>query len=209
MAVNICASVDDGLGRLPSAQREAIETATGLRASPEPDQLLVALGLRALLSVAKARPLVCIVDDAQWLDRSSARALAFVARRLKAKSVVLLIAERRSDQPSQFDGLPELALAGLSDTSARRLFRALVPGRVDESVLARVIAEAFGNPWALHAFLDGVCPAEFAGGVRANPTPSPQRVGAGPRTRLARLPDDSWRLLVLASAEPVGDPVLL
>lgn len=204
----LCAAVHDGLGGLPAAQREALETASGLHAGPEPDRFLVAHGFRALLSAAaEARPLVCIVDDAQWLDPSSAQALAFVARRLKAEPVVLLIAERRSDEPSQFGGLPELALARLSDTSARQLFRALVPGRVDESVLGRVIAEALGNPQALRALLEGVSPARFAGGICPSLAAPPR--GCDERTRLGRLGRDSWQLAVLAAAEPVGDPVLL
>jgi DNA-binding CsgD family transcriptional regulator len=208
----LCASLDDNLGRLPLAQREALETAIGLRTGPEPDRLLASLGLRALLSAAaEAQPLACIIDDAQWLDQPSAQVLAFVARRLKAESVILLIAERQPGEPSQFSGLPELVLERLSDASTRQLFHAVIPGRVDEPVLARVIAETHGNPYALMEFVDEVSPVEFAGGLFLNtsrPPRTPRTIGDDLQTRIGRLPPDSWQLLVLAAAEPVGDPAL-
>jgi hypothetical protein len=106
----------DGLGRLPSPQRDALQTAFGLSAGPPPDRFFVGLALLSLLSErAEAQPLVCLVDDAQWLDRSSAQLLSFVARRLRAESVVIVLAERDGDDPSELAGLPELRVPGLSE----------------------------------------------------------------------------------------------
>jgi DNA-binding CsgD family transcriptional regulator len=206
----LCASVDDSLKQVPSAQRDALQTAIGLRTGPEPDRFLAVLGLRALLSAAAAaRPLLCIIDDAQWLDRPSAHVLVSAARRLKADSVVLLLAERQPDEPSQFSCLPELALDRLSDASARQLFAALIPGRVDQCVLARLVAETRGNPRALLEFLDGVAPADFAGGLGLSAALPARGVDGDLQARLGRLPEDSWRLLLLAAAEPVGDPAMI
>ena len=140
----------DALDRLPGPQRNALQVAFGLSTGAPPDRFLLSLAALSLLAdVAADRPLLCIIDDAQWLDRPSAQVLVSAARRLKADSVVLLLAERQPDEPSQFSGLPELVLEGVSDAGARQLFGALIPGRVDESVLARVVAE--GTSGVVHA----------------------------------------------------------
>lgn len=205
----LCAPFVDGLSQLPATQREALETAIGLRAGPQPDRFLIGLGLLALLStVAESQPLLCIIDDAQWLDRMSAEAIAFVARRLEAQPVALLIAQRPAGEPSQFSGLPELALGGISAANTRQLFRALIPGRVDEFIVARVIDETRGNPRALLEFLDGVAPARYAGGIGLNAA-LPSGLGQDFATCIRHLPPDSWQLLVLAAAEPVGDPAMM
>ena len=144
----MCASLDEGLGHLQPSHREALETAFGLRAGPQLDRFLVGLGMLALLSkAAEAQPLLCIADDAQWLDRSSSQVLAFVARRLKVEPIVVLLAEREAERSGDFDGLPELVLGPLSDGAAVTLVGAAIPGRVDEAVLGRIVAEARGIRW--------------------------------------------------------------
>ena len=140
----------DGLERLPPPQREALETAFGLSSGQPPDRFFVGLALLSQLSdFADARPLVCLVDDAQWLDRSSAQVLSFVARRLRVESVVIVLAERDGDAVSEFEGLPELRLRGLSEEDAAELVTSATLGPVDKLVRGRILAEARGNPLAL------------------------------------------------------------
>src|SRR5580693_5212929 len=108
------------LERLPGPQREAVEVAFGLRSGPAPDRFEVGLAMLGLLAeVAEQEPIVCVVDDAQWLDQASARTLAFVARRLMAESVALVFAVREPADEHAFAGLPELILEGLNDEDAR------------------------------------------------------------------------------------------
>jgi hypothetical protein len=154
-------------------------------------------------NAAGGEPMLCIVDDAQWLDRSSAQALAFAARRLNDAAIVFLLAESGADGPAEFAGLPELVLDRLSDRSARELFSSVIPGNVDEAVAARIIAETRGNPGALRESLGGVSPAEFAGGfrVRATARQPPRGAGASLEDLVSRLPSDSQRLLLAAAAD--------
>jgi len=201
----------DGLGRLPSPQRDALETAFGLSAGTPPDRFFVGLALLSLLSEhAEAQPLVCLVDDAQWLDRSSAQVLSFVARRLHAESVVIVLAERDGDDPSELAGLPELRVTGLSDADATRLVASVMPGPLDESVRDRIIAEARGNPLALLELPRGQSSASLAGGF-AIPSglPLPRRIEVSYRRQVERLPRETRQLLLAAAADPVGDPSLL
>ena len=144
----LCAPMLDLLDRLPEPQRDALGVAFGLAAGVAPERFLVGLAVLSLLSeVADQQPLLCVVDDAHWLDRASSQALAFVARRLLAESVALVFAAR---EPSQdLTGLPELVVAGLRDTDARALLDSVLPGPLDERVRERVLAEAHGNPLAL------------------------------------------------------------
>src|SRR3954454_20495943 len=141
----LCAPTLDLLERLPGPQREALETTFGLSAGAVPDRFLVGLAVLSLLSeAAEERPLLCVVDDAQWLDRASAQALVFVARRLLAESVAILFAAR---EPSEdFAGLPELVIEGLGDADARALLASVIPGRLDERVAGQLVAETRGNP---------------------------------------------------------------
>ena len=146
----LCLPLLEGLERLPPPQRDALRTAFGLSSSARPDQFLVGLAVLTLLSdAAEGQPVICLVDDAQWLDRCSAQVLSFVARRLQAESVLMLFAERDQDQPTELAGLPELALQPLSDADARELLASSTPGPLDERVGLRIIAEARGNPLAL------------------------------------------------------------
>ena len=158
---HLCGGLLDGRDRLPSPQRQALETAFGLGSGPQPDRFLIGLAVLGLLSdAAGQRPLVCLVDDVQWLDRSSAQVLAFVARRLAAESVVLLFAEREPARVEELNGLPELRLGGLPDVSSRALLASVITTRLDERVRERILAEARGNPLALLEL-----PREFSQGL--------------------------------------------
>ena len=201
----------DRLERLPGPQRNALGTAFGLRDGDAPDRFLVGLAVLSLLSdVAEERPLVCVVDDAQWLDAASAQALAFVARRLGAESVGLVFAVRESGGERPFDGLPELVVGGLDDDDARALLEAVVAGPLDARVRDRIVAETHGNPLALLELPRGRTPAELAGGFGLNGGPALSgRIEERFQQRLAELPPATRLLLVVAAAEPVGDPLLL
>jgi DNA-binding CsgD family transcriptional regulator len=202
----LCAPMLDRLDRLPGPQREALEAAFGLSASAAPDPFFVALAVLGLLSdAATARPLVCLVDDVQWLDRASANALAIVARRLGVESVALVFAAR--DPGGVLAGLPELALSGLRDHDARALLESVLVGPVDARVVERIVAETGGNPLALLEWPSGLAPAELAGGfVVPDGLALPAPVEAEFRRRFEQLPPDAWRLLLIAAAESVGDP---
>jgi DNA-binding CsgD family transcriptional regulator len=207
----LCARMMSRLDRLPGPQRDALGVAFGLRSGAAPDRFLVGLAVLGLLGeVAADQPLLCLIDDAQWLDQASAQALAFVARRLDAESVALIFGTRDPGPAGDLAGLPGLALEGLSETDARTLLASVVRGRLDERVRDRIIAESGGNPLALIELPRGVTAPELAGGFGLP--------GAGPlsgriedifRRRLAPLPAMTRRLLLLAAAEPVGDPALL
>jgi DNA-binding CsgD family transcriptional regulator len=208
---HLCMPVFDRVERLPAPQREALETAFGLSAGRQPDAFLVSLAVLTLLSdVAEAQPLVCLVDDAQWLDHASALALSFVARRLEAESILLVFAERDEGALDELNGLPELQLGGLSPRYARELLASSSLGPVDERVLDRIVAESRGNPLALLELPRGVSSAGLAGGfAAADSSPLASRVEASFRRRVDRLPEETQRLLLVGAAEPTGDPVLL
>ena len=176
---------------------------------------LVGLAVLSLLSdIAEKRPLVCIVDDAQWLDAASAQALAFVARRLGAESVGLVFAVREPSGERHLEGLPELAVGGLDDGDAQELLGTVLAGPLDERVRDRIVAETRGNPLALLELPRGRTPAELAGGFAGGFGPSgspalPGRIEQSFRERLAPLPPSTRLLLLVAAAEPAGDPVLV
>ena len=159
----LCAPFLDRLERLAGPQRDALGTAFGLRAGDVPDRFLIGLAVLSLLAdVAEERRLVCVVDDAQWLDQASAQVLAFVARRLEAEAVALIFAVR---EPSEdFRGLPELVVEGLCDADARELLSLVLRGPLDEGVRERIVAETRGNPLALLELPRGLSPAQLAGG---------------------------------------------
>ena len=207
----LCAPYLDRLERLPGPQRGALGTAFGLRDGGAPDRFLVGLAALSLLSdIAEKRPLVCIVDDAQWLDAASAQALAFVARRLGAESVGLVFAVREPGGEQHFAGLPELAVGGLADGDARELLGTVLAGPLDERVRDRIVAETRGNPLALLELPRGRTPAELAGGFGPSGGPAvPGRIEQSFRERLAPLPPSTRLLLLVAAAAPAGDPVLV
>ena len=207
----LCLPLLDRLEALPEPQRDALQTAFGLMSGQGPDRFLVGLAVLTLLSdTAEQQPLICVVDDAQWLDRSSAQVLSFVARRLQAESVVILFAERDHAQPTELAGLPERALPRLSDADARELLASSRLGPFDERVAQRIIAEARGNPLALLELPHGVSSASLVGGFAVADSLSLQsRVEASFRRQVDRLPEQTQRLMLLAAAEPTGDPTLL
>lgn len=207
----LCAPMLGRLARLPGPQREALGTAFGLSAGEAPDLFLVGLAVLGLLSdVAGDGPLLCIVDDAQWLDRASARVLAFVARRLLAESVALVFAVRAPSEEQELQGLPELTIGGLSDGDARALLDSAVPGRLDERVRDRIVAETRGNPLALLELPRGLTAAELAGGFALpDARPLASLIEQSFLRRIQSLPAETQRLLLTAAAEPVGDVTLL
>jgi DNA-binding CsgD family transcriptional regulator len=207
----LCAPLLDGLERLPPPQRDALGIAFGLSSGTRPDRFLVGLALLSLLSdAAEQEPLLCLIDDAQWLDQSSAQVLGFVARRLQAESIVLLFAEREPGEFGELAGLPELPLDGLSDAHARELLASVISVPLDDRVCERLVAETHGNPLALLELPHGLSPTDLAGGFALTAAlPLPSRIEESFRQRVERLPADSQRLLLVAAAEPTGDPTLL
>jgi DNA-binding CsgD family transcriptional regulator len=207
----LCAPFLDRLGRLPGPQRDALGTAFGLRDGNAPDRFLIGLAALSLLSdVAEEQPLVCLVDDAHWLDQASADTLAFVARRLFAESVALVLATRTTDEDQAFRQLPEILVRGLGDADSRTLIRAALHGPLDAAVLDEIVAEARGNPLALLELPRGRTPAQLAFGLGLpNTMPLASRLEQGFLRRLEALPADTQRLLLTAAAEPVGDVTLL
>src|SRR5712671_429543 len=191
----LCGPMLGRVGALPVPQRAAIGVAFGLCSGGAPDRFLVGLAVLGLLSeVAAGRPLLCLVDDAQWLDQASAQALAFVARRLDAESVALLFGTRDPAGEGDLAGLPGLTLAGLSDADARALLASVLPGRLDERVRDRIIAESGGNPLALLELPRGVTAAELAGGFGLpGAVPLSGRLEDIFRRRLAPLPAKTQR----------------
>ena len=201
----------DRVNSLPAPQCDALLTAFGLAAGAAPSRFLVGLAVLGLLSnVADDEPLVCLLDDAQWLDRASAQALAFVARRLVAESVALIFAVRDLSDEQDLTGLPQLAVDGLGDDDARALLASVIRWPLDERVRDRIVAETHGNPLALLELPRGLTPAELAGGFGLPGVAAlPSRIEDSFQRRLAPLPLATRRLLLLAAAEPLGDAVLL
>ena len=207
----LCAPMLDRLGHLPGPQRDALSTAFGLSAGPPPDRFLVGLAVLSLVAdAAEEQPLVCIVDDAHWLDLVSAQTLGFVARRFLAEPVGLVFALRESGAGDVLEGLPELVIEGLPSDKARLLLDAAIPGPLDEQVKARILGEAGGNPLALIELPRGLTPAELAGGFGLpDARPLASRIEHTFLQRVQTLPRDTQLLLLTAAAEPLGDLGLL
>ena len=200
----LCAPMLDQLAGLPDPQRAALGVAFGLSTGAAPDRFLVGLAVLSLLSeVAERQPLLCVVDDAQWLDRASALVLAFVARRLLAEPVALVFATHEPGE--EFRGLPELLVEGLGDGAARELLASVIPGPLDERVRDRIVAEARGNPLALLELPRG---APGVPGVPGVPGSS-VRIEDSFRGRVEVLPAATRRLMLVAAAEPAGEPALV
>ncbi|MFB4315020.1 AAA family ATPase [Actinomadura sp. 21ATH] len=203
----LCVPMLDLLGSLPEPQHDALGTAFGMRAGPAPDQFLISLAVLNLLAqAADERPLVCVIDDAQWLDHASAQVLAFVARRLMAERVACVFAVRDTGEEGALPGLPVLEVGGLRDAAARALVGRVAPGPLDEEVRERILFESRGNPLAL---LELPRAASAGGFVAETGQSLSGRIEDGFQRRLAGLPDDARMMLLLAAAEPLGDPTLL
>jgi DNA-binding CsgD family transcriptional regulator len=198
-------------GQLPAPQRDALRRAFGVIDGPAPEGFLVGLAALSLLSrVAEEYPLVCLIDDAQWLDRESASALSFVARRLAAEQIAMLFAARGPGAEQELDGLPGLVVEGLGDADARLLLDASMPGGLDEQVRERIVAETRGNPLALLELPRGLTPAELAGGFGLpDERELSSRIEQSFRRRVVALPPATRRALLVAAAEAVGDATVI
>ncbi|MCZ8382298.1 AAA family ATPase [Mycobacterium sp. CPCC 205372] len=206
----LCSPLMTHVDGLPEPQRDALAVAFGRGVGPVPDRFLVGLAVLSLLAAAaEQQPLLCVIDDAQWLDQVSTQVLGFVARRLLAEPVALVFAAR--DHGAEvLHGLPELEVGGLSDSDARELLDSVVLGRIDERVRDRIIAETRGIPLAVLEVPRNVSVAELIGGFETSTTrPSAGHVEESFVRRIASLPRDTRLLVLAAAAEPVGDAGLL
>jgi hypothetical protein len=205
----LCAPLLDRIEGLPDPQRNALAVAFGLREGGTPDRFLVGLAVLTLLSaVAEERPLLCLIDDAQWMDQASVQVLAFAARRLLAEPVGLIFAVREPGE--EFRGLAELEIPGLPGQEAQALLQSVVGFRLDEHVRDRILAETNGNPLALLELPRGLSPGQLAGGFGLTQAQAvPARIERGFRRRLDALPEETRSLMLVAAADPVGDPVLV
>jgi DNA-binding CsgD family transcriptional regulator len=203
----LCGPMLDRIEQLPEPQRDALGTAFGLSVGSAPEAFLVGLAVLSLLAAtAEEQPLLCVIDDAQWLDRASAQLLAFVARRLLADPVALVFATREREEA--FAGLPELMVEGLDTDHARALLAATVKGRLDKRVRDRIISETHGNPLALVELPKTSSPAALAFGLgMSQALPLTGRIEAGFRRRVEELPPETRRLMLVAAADGLGEPV--
>ncbi len=207
----ICAPLLDAMPAIPAHQQAALQVALGLAAGETPDRFLVGLAALGLLcSVAEEKPLLCLVDDVQWLDRATEHVLGFVGRRLLAEPVALVLAVRDPSAEPGLAGLPDIQIGGLANEDAQALLASVVPGLLDERVRDRIVAETGGNPLALLELPRGMSAAELGGGF------APPATGALSRQmeehyvrRLDAMPEATRRLMLLAAADPVGDATLL
>jgi DNA-binding CsgD family transcriptional regulator len=208
----LCAPMLPRHDALPPPQRDALDVALGLATGAVPDHFLVGLAVLGLLSsVAEERPLLCLVEDAQWLDAASTHILGFVARRMLAEPVAILVAVREPAAVVDFDRLPELRLAGLASEDARTLLAGTVPGRLHDRVRDRIIAETRANPLALLELPGRMSAAELAGGFElpAAAGDLPAHLEDHYLRRVDELPEPTQRLLLLAAADPLGDATLV
>src|SRR5690348_4794171 len=205
----LCAPMLDHLDGIPRPQRDALRTAFGVAEGPPPDRFLVGLAVLSLLSeVAGDRPVICLVDDEQWLDRVSAQVLGFAARRLAADPVGLVFAAR--EPGAELAGLPGLEVTGLGADEARELLDSALAGPLDERIRDLIVAETRGNPLALLELPRGLNPVQLAGGFGLPAAgPLSGRIEDSFTRQLEALPDQARRLLQLAAADPSGDPPLV
>ena len=207
----LCAPMLDGLGGLPGPQRDALSVAFGLSTGHPPDRFLVGLAALSLLSDAAERlPLLCLIDDGQWLDQASAQTLAFVARRLLADRVAMVVAVRDANGDEALAGLPQFEVAGLRESSARELLDSAVAGRLDTRVRDRIVAETRGNPLALLELPRGLTAEQLAGGFALpDALPPAGQIEQSFLRRVRSLPAPTQNFLLIAAAEPVDDVPLL
>src|SRR3954452_13971195 len=207
----LCAPMFERLDALPEPQRNALSVALGLRSGTAPDRFLVALAVLSLLSaVADERPLLCLVEDAPWLDDASGQAVGFGARPLLAESLAIVFAVREPNTKRAFDGLREVPLAGLDEEHARDLLTGATPGRLDDQIRDRLVAETGGNPLALLELPRSMSSAELAVGFDLPATADlPGHIEEHYLRRIDALPEATRRLMLLAAADPAGDATLV
>lgn len=207
----LCVPMLGRLELLPRPQRDALQVAFGLREGQAPDRFLVGLAVLSLLAAtAEERPLVCLVDDAQWLDQASVQCLAFAARRLQAEPIALILAVREASDDRELAGLPGLTVSALGHADALALLTSAVGGRLDPQVRDRIVAETGGNPLALLQLPRGLGPAELAGGFwLPDPRPLTSRIENSFHRQFQSLPRETQRLLLTAAADPTGAMTLL
>ena len=207
----LCAPMLARLDALPDPQQAALRVSFGLSSGEAPDRFLVAMAALTLFAeVAEERPLLCLVDDAQWLDAATFQVLGFIARRLLAESVAIVFAVREPSDERELAGLPELSLGGLQDDEARALLSTVIPGRLDDRVRDRLVAETRGNPLALLELQRGRSAGALAGGFELPGAGTlPSQIEDHFRQRMVALPEATQRLVLLAAADPVGDSTLL
>jgi DNA-binding CsgD family transcriptional regulator len=207
----LCAPLLAGLDQLPDPQSDALGTAFGLRSGTAPDRFLVGLAVLSLLAEAGGhQPLVCLIEDAQWLDRASALTLGFVARRLLAESVLLAFAVREPTPDETLAGLPELLVKGLAERDSRILLDSVVTGPLAQRVRDRIVAESRGNPLALLELPRGWTATEQVDGfTRPETRPLSNQIEQEFLRRIESLPAETRLLMLTAAAEPVGDVRLL
>jgi DNA-binding CsgD family transcriptional regulator len=209
--LQLCSPMLAQIDTLPEPQRSALTVAFGLGEGTAPDRLLIGVATLSLLAeVARDRPLMCLIDDVQWLDDATCEVLGFVARRLAAESVAMVFARRDGRERSRLGGLPELAVGGLAAEDARALLATVVPGRLDEQVSERIVAETGGNPLALLVLPRGMSRAELAGGFGL---PVAGGVAAQMEQHFLRrvrdLPEPTQQLMLLAATDAVGDAITI
>ena len=205
----LCIPLLDRLDHLPAPQRDALSIAFGMSAGQAPDRLVIGLAVLSLFSnVAEDRPLVCLIDDLQWLDRATAQALAFVGRRLAAEEVALIVASRvpLTDMAT----LPQMQVKGLREADAWALLDSALTVPLDARVRDQFVVETGGNPLALLELPRGLGVHELAGGFGLpGSTQLTAAVEESFRREAQALPEKTRSLLLLAAAEPLGDPGLL
>jgi hypothetical protein len=207
----LCSPMLDHVEGLPEPQRSALCVAFGLSDGAAADRFLVGLATLTLLThVAEHRPLLCLIDDAHWLDEVTMQVLGFVARRLAAEPVAMIFARRDGRDGRAFVGLPQMVLGGVSEEDARALLALVVPGRLDERVRDRIVAETGGNPLALLELPKGMSSPELAGGFGLpNAGGVPAQVEDRYVSRIRELPGATQRLMLLAAADAVGDATIV
>jgi len=210
----LCSPMLDQVDGLPEPQQSALSVAFGLSDGEPANRFLVGLATLTLLThVAEHRPLMCLIDDAQWLDEVTVQVLGFVARRLAAEPVAMIFARRdRRDghDGRSFVGLPQLVLGGVSEEDARALLAMVVPGRLDERVRDRIVAETGGNPLALLELPRGMSPPELAGGFGLPDSGGvPAQIEGHYLSRIRKLPEPTQQLMLLAAADAVGDATIV
>jgi DNA-binding CsgD family transcriptional regulator len=207
----LCTPILDEIEALAEPQQNALRVAWGMASGDAPDRFLVAVAVLNLLSAtAEKRPLLCLIDDTQWLDAASVQALGFVARRLVAEPIAMIFSLREPVTTRALDGLPQLSVQGLEEPDARALLSRAVPGPLDDRVRDRIVAETEGNPLALTELSRTMSSSERAGGF-ASPAGGdlPSQLREQYLRRISALPTATQQLMLLAGAEPLGDAALL